>query len=521
MKQSFVKNRMETKMRITWALLPLGFLLHCTHADTTQTPSISSTSMVHTSFPTVTSNIDTVNNTVSDPATHAVTTPSLISSTGTAPAPLTALSGATLSTSTSGRSSGNVVSTNMTAAGLDSTSSSGIPTQTTAQFTSSSRTPTQTTTQFTSSSRTPTQTTTQFTSSSRTPTQTTAQLTSSSGTPTQTTAQFTSSSRTPTQTIAQFTSSSGTHTQTTQPPTSSSRTPTQTTAQFTSSSRTPTQNTAQFTSSSGTHTQTTQPPTSSSGTHTQTPPHSTAVTEVDGRHTPNLTIPWSRSSSPSQQPFTSGPVGSGSGFAITTTRAQGGMVLTSTAETTTTTTTTTSPPKSFMFVMSKGNEENHERKDLEKLCRQLMSQMHDANCTLTVRENNGHTTFDSVVITGKVDNAVVQQNYEEVTRKPSDNMTLIAILASCGALLAMIVGFALYAAYHRKSYWKNHQQHLTEEMQTVENGYHDNPTLEVMEVQPEMQEKKVALNGDFNDSWIVPIDNLLKEDMPDEEDTHL
>ncbi|XP_038852346.1 podocalyxin-like [Salvelinus namaycush] len=516
MKQSFVKNRMETKMRITWALLPLGFLLHCTHADPTQTPSISSTPMVHTSFPTVTFTIVTVNNPVSDPATnttqtisatHAVTTPSLISRTGTAPAPLTALSGATLSTSTSGRSSGNVVSTTMTAAGLDSTSSSGIPTQTTAQFTSSSRTPTQTTAQFTSSSGTPTQTTAQFTSSSRTPTQTTAQFTSSSGTPTQTTAQFTSSSRTPTQTTAQFTSSSGT--------------PTQTTAQFTSSSRTPTQTTAQFTSSSGTHTQTTQPPTSSSGTHTQTSPHSTAVTEVDGRHIPNLTIPWSRSSSPSQQPFTSSPVGSGSGFAITTTRAQGGMVLTTTAETTTTTTTTTSPPKSFMFVMSKGNEENHERKDLEKLCRQLMSQMHDANCTLTVRENNGHTTFDSVVITGKVDNAVVQQYYEEITRKPSDNMTLIAILASCGALLAMIVGFALYAAYHRKSYWKNHQQHLTEEMQTVENGYHDNPTLEVMEVQPEMQEKKVALNGDFNDSWIVPIDNLLKEDMPDEEDTHL
>lgn len=65
------------------------------------------------------------------------------------------------------------------------------------------------------------------------------------------------------------------------------------------------------------------------------------------------------------------------------------------------------------------------------------------------------------------------------------------------------------------------QQHLTEELHTVENGYHDNPTLEVMEVQPEMQEKKMALNGEFNDSWIVPIDNLLKEDMPDEEDTHL
>ncbi|XP_045069506.1 podocalyxin isoform X2 [Coregonus clupeaformis] len=243
---------------------------------------------------------------------------------------------------------------------------------------------------------------------------------------------------------------------------------------------------------------------SSSGTPTQTPPDSTA------------------GSSPSHPPNTSSPVGSGSSLATATTSTQGGMVSTTTAETTTTTTTTTTtPPRSFTFSMSKINEENHERKDLEALCRQLMSQMHDANCTLNVRENNGHTTIDSVVMTGKVDNSVVQQYYEKITRKPSDNMTLIAILASCGALLAMIVGFAIYASYHRKSYRKNHQQHLTEELQTVESGYHDNPTLEVMEVPPEMQEKKVALNGEFNDSWIVPIDNLLKMDMPDEEDTHL
>lgn len=59
----------------------------------------------------------------------------------------------------------------------------------------------------------------------------------------------------------------------------------------------------------------------------------------------------------------------------------------------------------------------------------------------------------------------------------------------------------------------------------MENGYHDNPTLEVMEVQPEMQEKKTttaaALNGEFNDSWIVPFDSLAKDDALDEEDTHL
>ncbi|XP_029617118.1 podocalyxin isoform X2 [Salmo trutta] len=454
------------------------------------------------------------------------------SGTGTTPPNLTVPTGATLSTSTSGRSSGNVMSTTIPAAGPGFTSSSGTPTETTAQFTGFSGTPNQTpaystsssgaTTQITphptSSSGTPTQITPHPTSSSGTPTQTTAHSTSSSGTPTQTTAHSTSSSGTPTQTTAHSTSSSGTSTQITPQPTSSSGTPTQTTAHSTSSSGTPTQTTPHSNNSSGTPTQTTRHSTSTSGTPTQTPPHSTtAFTQVGGGYSPNLTIPWSRLSSPSQQPSTSSPVVSGSSFAFTTTRAKGGMVLTTTAETTTTVTTT----RSFTFGHDKGNEENHERKDLEALCRHLMSQMQDANCTLTVSENNGHTTFDSVVVTGKVDNSVVQQYYEEITRKPSDNMTLIAILASCGALLAMIVGFALYAAYHRKSYRKNHQQHLTEEMQTVENGYHDNPTLEVMEVQPEMQEKKVALNGEFNDSWIVPIDNLLKEDMPDEEDTHL
>lgn len=56
-----------------------------------------------------------------------------------------------------------------------------------------------------------------------------------------------------------------------------------------------------------------------------------------------------------------------------------------------------------MLVFSHQNHERKdlERKDLEALCRHLMSQMQDANCTLTVSENNGHTTFDSVVVTGK------------------------------------------------------------------------------------------------------------------------
>ncbi len=183
-------------------------------------------------------------------------------------------------------------------------------------------------------------------------------------------------------------------------------------------------------------------------------------------------------------------------------------------------------------------------------------------------------------VSGVTNNDALQKDGENKDTIPEP---LIAILASCGALVLILCCFAAYCTYHRRSYRKNQvmlnskhngesltlldlgltfdtfiyewcmfwlirvkvesyvknskvlrsltsqyvtllsprQQHLTEELQTVENGYHDNPTLEVMEVQPEMQEKKLTLNREFNDSWIVPIDNLLKEDIIDEEDTHL
>ncbi|XP_044042973.1 podocalyxin [Siniperca chuatsi] len=187
---------------------------------------------------------------------------------------------------------------------------------------------------------------------------------------------------------------------------------------------------------------------------------------------------------------------------------------------TTTTTTAAAQPKTFLYSLNNGDTKEEE-KDLVEVCRRLIANLQDGNCSLTWRHNNGKIQFDYVEINGKVKTSLANQYYEEITKKPTDNKTLIAILASCGALLIMIVILAVCASHHRKPYNEN-QQHLTEELHTVENGYHDNPTLEVMEVQPEMQEKKMALNGEFNnDSWLVPIDNLLKEDIPDEEDTHL
>ncbi|KAK2892877.1 hypothetical protein Q8A67_012865 [Cirrhinus molitorella] len=177
------------------------------------------------------------------------------------------------------------------------------------------------------------------------------------------------------------------------------------------------------------------------------------------------------------------------------------------------TTTRTSTPQeidNILFDLNSTTEVN----DIRKFCKTL-GQKVKGNCKVTTEKMG--TQF---IITVTVD--AHQQEKPENDTPPTSGVTdpLIAILASCGALVFILCCFAAYCTYHRRSYRKN-QQHLTEELQTVENGYHDNPTLEVMEVQPEMQEKKMTLNGEFNDSWIVPIDNLLKEDIPDEEDTHL
>ncbi|XP_024140802.1 podocalyxin [Oryzias melastigma] len=179
----------------------------------------------------------------------------------------------------------------------------------------------------------------------------------------------------------------------------------------------------------------------------------------------------------------------------------------------------TAPPPSqkFEFPPPSGQMLTKEQKILGEVCKRLFPDWRSGTCQFEWHQQNGQIQFEKIDIS--VNSSLADNYYEEIT-KPTDNKTLIAILASCGSLLIMIIILAVCASHHRRPYNEN-QQHLTEELQAVENGYHDNPTLEVMEVQPEMQEKKVTLNGEFNDSWIVPIDNLLKEEIPDEEDTHL
>ncbi|XP_061570227.1 podocalyxin [Cololabis saira] len=191
---------------------------------------------------------------------------------------------------------------------------------------------------------------------------------------------------------------------------------------------------------------------------------------------------------------------------------------TTTTTITTTTTTSTAPLKTFTYSLLI-EPKTKEEKALVQVCKRLIADLKNGTCLLTYTQHGDRVVFHAAELQGKVNTSVVARYYEEIT-KTTDNKTLITILASCGALLIMIVILGVCVSHHRRPYSEN-QQHLTEELHTVENGYHDNPTLEVMEVQPEMQEKKMALNGEFNDSWIVPIDNLMKEDIPDEEDTHL
>ncbi|XP_035171400.1 podocalyxin [Oxyura jamaicensis] len=130
-----------------------------------------------------------------------------------------------------------------------------------------------------------------------------------------------------------------------------------------------------------------------------------------------------------------------------------------------------------------------------------------------------------------------QEMEEEVKDQFSTPLIITIITLACSLLLVV----AIYGCCHQRLSQKKNQQHihpdlpgfddgrailifnqrLTEELQTMENGYHDNPTLEVMETCSEMQEKKVNLNGELGDSWIVPLDTIMKEDLEEEEDTHL
>ncbi|XP_069485732.1 podocalyxin [Ambystoma mexicanum] len=190
------------------------------------------------------------------------------------------------------------------------------------------------------------------------------------------------------------------------------------------------------------------------------------------------------------------------------------------------------------------NEEH--RKILAVLCKTVNPALqfieNRDNCTVQLGYSKDHPSTFAVLevsvktnATGKYIEEGLKSRTEELTKLGfqlngvsetldayEDKISIPLIITIVCLAAALLLVAAIYSCCHQRQRHKKDQR-LTEELQTMENGYHDNPTLDVMETSPEMQEKKPGLNGDLGDSWIVPIDNLTKEDMDDdeEEDTHL
>ncbi|XP_018409455.1 PREDICTED: podocalyxin-like protein 2 [Nanorana parkeri] len=104
----------------------------------------------------------------------------------------------------------------------------------------------------------------------------------------------------------------------------------------------------------------------------------------------------------------------------------------------------------------------------------------------------------------------------------SDYGKLFTVLVIIGSVCVMIIVAGLiYICWQRRlPKMKNMELHF------VENGCHDNPTLDVaMDGQSEMQEKKASINGGTAhqaDGWETLINKTDKEENdPMEEDTHL
>ncbi|XP_029390716.1 podocalyxin [Mus pahari] len=186
-----------------------------------------------------------------------------------------------------------------------------------------------------------------------------------------------------------------------------------------------------------------------------------------------------------------------------------------------------------------------DEKLVELLCHSVKASFKPAedSCTLRVAPilDNQAVAVKSIIIETKLSPKAVYEllkdRWDDLTEAGVSDMKLgkegppevnedrfslpLIITIVCMASFLLLVA-ALYGCCHQRISQRKDQQRLTEELQTVENGYHDNPTLEVMETPSEMQEKKVVnLNGELGDSWIVPLDNLTKDDLDEEEDTHL
>ncbi|NXN49604.1 PDXL2 protein, partial [Rynchops niger] len=146
-------------------------------------------------------------------------------------------------------------------------------------------------------------------------------------------------------------------------------------------------------------------------------------------------------------------------------------------------------------------------------------------------------TKDVLTALGDVKRSLAEigiQNYSTTTscqshpnQTRSDYGKLFVVLVIIGSICAIIIVLGLiYNCWQRRLPKMKNMSH-GEELRFVENGCHDNPTLDVAsDSQSEMQEKKPSVNGGNTingpDSWDVLINKQASEDVDVfEEDTHL
>ncbi|NWV27299.1 PDXL2 protein, partial [Origma solitaria] len=146
-------------------------------------------------------------------------------------------------------------------------------------------------------------------------------------------------------------------------------------------------------------------------------------------------------------------------------------------------------------------------------------------------------TKDVLMALGDVKRSLAEigiQNYSTTTscqshpnQTRSDYGKLFVVLVIIGSICAIIIVLGLiYNCWQRRLPKMKNMSH-GEELRFVENGCHDNPTLDVAsDSQSEMQEKKQSVNGGNTingpDSWDVLINKQASEDVDVfEEDTHL
>ncbi|KAM4587607.1 uncharacterized protein podxl2 [Odontesthes bonariensis] len=135
-------------------------------------------------------------------------------------------------------------------------------------------------------------------------------------------------------------------------------------------------------------------------------------------------------------------------------------------------------------------------------------------------------------------NKVGIQNYSAASscqsrprKTRSDYGKLFVVLVIIGSIcMVIITSGVIYICWQRRLPAAK-TVYRAEELHSVENGYHDNPTLDVTnDGQPEMREKKPSTNGlsgvgegggENSSRWQVFVNQAATEDDEEEQDTHL